>query len=210
VTEAIEDTKQAIRICMWDLLEREGVVEPGVRGYIPNFTGAAEAADRLAQLPAWRSARVIVAAPDRAQEPVRERALRDGKLLYMAVPKLAEDFPFYILDPSTLIVPPAEAATREAAARVAPKAAINGMQPVDLVICGSVAVNRQGARLGKGAGYTDTELALLQGAELLTSYSMITTTVHSLQVLNNPIPENDRDFGLDLIVTPTEVIETQR
>jgi hypothetical protein len=30
-------------------------------------------------------------APDRAQQPVRERALSDGKLLCMPVPKLAED-----------------------------------------------------------------------------------------------------------------------
>ena len=33
------------------------------------------------------------------------RALRDGKLLYMAVPRLAEDPPFYELDPRSLPVP---------------------------------------------------------------------------------------------------------
>ena len=32
---------------------------------------------------------------------------------------------------------------------------------MDLVVCGSVAVNRSGVRLGKGGGYADLELALL-------------------------------------------------
>jgi 5-formyltetrahydrofolate cyclo-ligase len=39
--------------------------------------------------------------------------LRDGKLLYMAIPRLADDLPFYVLDPARLAVPPAEAASRE-------------------------------------------------------------------------------------------------
>jgi 5-formyltetrahydrofolate cyclo-ligase len=158
----IDAAKQAVRARIWGLLERERVVERGVHGYIPAFAGADVAADRLAQLPVWRAAGVIKAVPDRAQQPVRERALRDGKLLYMAVPMLADDLPFYVLDPSRLPMAPSEAAVRQEAARVAPKIAVDGMQPVDMVVCGSVAVNRAGVRLGKGAGYSDIEVALLQ------------------------------------------------
>jgi 5-formyltetrahydrofolate cyclo-ligase len=29
------------------------------------------------------------------------------------------------------------------------------LQPVDLVVCGSVAVNREGTRVGKGGGFSD-------------------------------------------------------
>src|SRR6266581_4583686 len=100
--------KQAIRSRVWELLEREHVVEPGVHGHIPAFTGTGAAAARLAELPAWQAAQVIKAVPDAAQQPVRERALRDGKLLYIAVPMLAAALPFYILDPCNLPVPPAE------------------------------------------------------------------------------------------------------
>lgn len=192
---------------MWDLLEREDVVEHGVHGYIPAFTGADAAADRLAQLPAWLAAEVIKAVPDRAQQPVREQALRDGKLLYMAVPKLADDLPFYLLDPASLAVPPAEAASREEAARAARKISVAQMRPVDLVICGSVAVNRDGARLGKGAGYSDIEVALLQEAGLIGPNTVIATTVHPLQVISEALPETEHDFSVDLIVTPDEVIE---
>jgi 5-formyltetrahydrofolate cyclo-ligase len=203
----IDAAKQAVRARIWGLLERERVVERGVHGYIPAFAGADVAADRLAQLPVWRAAGVIKAVPDRAQQPVRERALRDGKLLYMAVPMLADDLPFYVLDPSRLPMAPSEAAVRQEAARVAPKIAVDGMQPVDMVVCGSVAVNRAGVRLGKGAGYSDIEVALLQEAGLIGPNTVIVTTVHPLQVVDEALPETKHDFSVDLIVTPDEVID---
>lgn len=203
----IEQAKQAIRTRMWDLLEQEHVAERGVRGYIPAFVGAEVAAERLAESAAWQAARVVKAVPDRAQQPVRERALRDGKLLYMAVPGLAEDPPFCILDPSNLPVSPAEAASRHWAAEAARRVGTNEMQPVDMVICGSVAVDRRGARLGKGAGYSDIEVALLQEAALISSGTVIATTVHPLQVVGEPLPEADHDFRVDLIVTTEQMIE---
>lgn len=125
----------------------------------------------------------------------------------MAVPRLADERPFYVLDPAELTVPPAEAASSKVAASVAYKVRVKEMQPVDLIICGSVAVNRHGARLGKGAGYSDIEVALLQEAGLIGPETSIVTTVHSLQVIDGDLPETEHDFSVDLIVTPDEVIE---
>jgi 5-formyltetrahydrofolate cyclo-ligase len=204
---AIDAAKQEMRAQVWDLLESERAVQRGVHGYIPDFAGAEAAADRLARLPVWQAAQIIKAVPDRAQQPVRERALQDGKLLYMAVPMLADDPPFYVLDPASLTVPPHEAASRKTATRIAPKVAVVDMRPVDIVVCGSVAVNRQGARLGKGAGYSDIEVALLQEAGLIGPHTVIVTTVHHLQVVDEALPETEHDFSVDLIVTPGEVIE---
>jgi 5-formyltetrahydrofolate cyclo-ligase len=48
VRVGIDEAKQVLRIRMWDLLERERAVEPGVHGHIPAFTGADAAAQRLA------------------------------------------------------------------------------------------------------------------------------------------------------------------
>jgi 5-formyltetrahydrofolate cyclo-ligase len=110
------------------------VTEPGVRGYIPAFTGADNAASLLARTTEWRAARVIKAVPDRAQQPVRERALLDGKLLYMAVPKLAESPPFYELDSRDPRVSPAEASSREVAVKVGRKIGTGQMRPVDMVV----------------------------------------------------------------------------
>ena len=157
----IDHAKQAIREKVWARLAREGAAPPDVYGYIPDFVGAEQAAARLAELDAWRQAHVIKANPDRAQLPVRIRALQEGKLLYMAVPRLA-----------TL----------------------------------SVAVNQQGVRVGKGAGYSDIEVALLTEAELIGPETTIVTTVHQLQVIDDELPDTEHDFGVDVIVTPIATI----
>jgi len=203
----VDQAKQAIRERMWSLLEREQVVPPGVHGRIPSFFGADRAADRLATLPVWHAARVIKAVPDTAQQPVRAQALREGMLVYMAVPKLADTLPFYVLDPAKLSVPPEEAASKDVAAQVASKVSVELMQPVDLIVCGSVAVNRRGVRLGKGAGYSDIEVALLQEAGLIGPHTTIVTTVYSLQIVDDELPETEHDFSVDVIVTPDEVIQ---
>ena len=54
---------------------------------------------------------MIKANPDKAQRAVRARALTEGKVLYMAVPRLAHELPFYLLDPQHLGMSPWEAAT---------------------------------------------------------------------------------------------------
>ncbi|MFD8966658.1 5-formyltetrahydrofolate cyclo-ligase [Streptomyces sp. NPDC059568] len=205
----IQQAKQAVRERVWDLLERERAAPSGVAGHIPDFVGAEAAATRLAEHPAWQAARVIKAVPDLAQLPVRVRALEERKLLYMASPKLATDNPFYYLNPASLTVPSREAAAHRTAAKFAEPVDLDEIPPVDLVVCGSVAVNLEGVRLGKGAGYSDIEVALLQEAGLLGSHTLIATTVHPLQILNETLPETDHDFRVDLIITADETIECE-
>jgi 5-formyltetrahydrofolate cyclo-ligase len=198
--------KLAIRQQVWSRLEAVGAVEPGVAGYIPSFVGSELAGQRLAALPVWKAATVIKAVPDRAQLPVRVQALADGKLVYMAAPKLATERPFYKLDPAALSVPLSQAAEPEVVARSAPAVDVAEMPFIPLVVVGSVAVNDRGARLGKGAGYADLEIALLVEAGLVTERTTIATTVHELQVLDEELPELPHDFRVDLIVTPEGVI----
>lgn len=202
----IHQSKQAIRERVWSRLEAAGVVEPGVAGYIPSFVGADQAAERLAALPAWKTATVIKAVPDRAQLPVRIQALEDGKLIYMAAPKLATERPFYMLDPDVLPVPARRVAEPEIAARIASTVDVSEMPLIDLVVVGSVAVNDRGARLGKGAGYADIEVGLLAEAGLITPRTTIVTTVHELQVVDEDLPELEHDFRVDVVVTPDRII----
>jgi len=203
---AVNQAKQAVRERVWARLEQAGVTGPDVAGYIPDFRGAEQAAGRLAALPVWQRARVIKAVPDRAQFPVRLLALQSGKLLYMAIPKMAALEPFCKLDPENLPADLRAAADGKTAARIAPLVGTGQMRPVDLMVCGSVACNCHGARLGKGAGYSDIEFALLTEAGLVTGQTVIVTTVHDLQVLDEALPEQDHDFRVDLIVTPSRVI----
>lgn len=203
----IDEAKQAARRRVWDLLERNAAAPTGVHGHIPAFVGADLAAARLAELPAWRSATVLKANPDRAQLPVRVQALHAGKLLYMAVPKLASAKPFYLFDPAALTAPIDTATTSQGAPGTAELVGLDDMRPVGLIVCGSVAVNRRGVRVGKGAGYSDIEVALLTEAGLIRPETMIVTTVHQLQVLDEELPETEHDFSVDVIVTPDEVID---
>jgi 5-formyltetrahydrofolate cyclo-ligase len=202
--------KNAIRERIWSALIEAEISTADARGYIPDFVGSDRAAELLASTDAWRSAQTVKANPDTAQLPVRARALAEGKILYMAVPKIATIEPFYLIDPAVSDLPPSQAASSRVAAQASPRVGIEAMRPIDLVVCGTVAVNRQGVRLGKGAGYSDIEVALLIEDGLVTDETVIVTTVHSLQVVDEPLPEGDHDFRVDLIVTENDIFECPR
>ena len=84
------------------------------------------------------------------------------------------------------------------------------MAPVDLVVCGTVAVNGAGVRVGKGGGYSDLEFALLVEAGLVGEGTCLATTVQALQVVEEELPETEHDFRVDLIVTPEGVLRPPR
>ncbi|WP_214318597.1 5-formyltetrahydrofolate cyclo-ligase [Nonomuraea sediminis] len=202
----VDEQKHAVRQRVWSALIDAGVSTPDARGYIPNFIGSERAAELLASTAPWQQAATVKANPDTAQLPVRARALAAGKLLYMAVPKIATVQPFYLIDPAQSEIPPAQAATSRVAAASSPRVGTEEMRPIDLVVCGTVAVNRQGVRLGKGAGYSDIEVALLTEDGLVNDDTIFVTTVHSLQVVDEELPEAEHDFRVDLIVTERDII----
>ncbi len=206
------DAKQTLREEVWARLGASGAARfPGAEGRIPNFVGAEEAAARLAATPEWQRAEIVKANPDSPQWPARARALEDGKVVYMAVPRLREPCPFWRLDPATLTVPPRRACSIKGAAAHGRPARLDEMPPVDLVVCGSVAVDRDGARLGKGGGYSDLEFALGVEAGLVGDWTTVVTTVHPLQILaTGRIPVTAHDFSLDLIVTPDAALPVRR
>ena len=84
------------------------------------------------------------------------------------------------------------------------------MQRIDLVLVGCVAVTTAGGRTGKGAGFSDLELAMLGEFGLVQQETPIATTVHQLQlVADDQLEMQLHDWPLDWIVTPERVIETQ-
>jgi 5-formyltetrahydrofolate cyclo-ligase len=204
---SIAEGKRAIRDRIWAELERRQAARfPGAQGRIPNFVGAEAAADNLASTDQWKAATVVKANPDYPQLPVRARAVAEGKLLYMAVPRLAKAEPFFELDGARIDVPPRRAASIKGADRYGRPVRIEKMKPVDLVVCGTVATNRKGVRIGKGGGYSDLEFALLTEVGLITASTTLVTTVHGIQLLEEDLPETEHDFRLNLIATPDEVV----
>ena len=204
-------TKEAIRRRVWAALVASGAARfPGAEGRIPNFVGAEAAAARLAGLEVWRRARRLKANPDSPQRPVRLRALQEGKVVYMAVPRLRQAACFLELDPARL---PADAlrqaATIKGAFRLGRPVTPEEVPPLDLVVVGSVAVNGRGVRIGKGGGYSDLEYGLGRAYGFLTADTPVITTVHPLQVLGEVLPRQRHDILIDWVVTPEAALRTE-
>lgn len=205
-------SKQTLRQRVWKRMEKAGVGRfPGTRGRIPNFVGAERAAERLEELDAWRKARRIKANPDSAQAPARKRALQAGKTVYMAVPRLRDKACFLELDPANLKDSRKlhRASSIKGAFELGRPVPIDTVKPIDLVLCGSVAVSRDGGRLGKGGGFSDLEFGLLRAEGKLSPRTPVVTTVHPVQIVAG-IPTLQHDFRLDHIVTPDEIIACRR
>ena len=138
---------------------------------------------------------------------MRQRALEDGKVVYMAVPRLAGHDPFFLLDPDHLADTPRRASSIKGASASATTVAVEDLGPVDLVVTGCVAVGEDGVRLGKGGGFSDLEFALAAEAGLVGDDTLVVTTVHELQVEPaGRIPSTAHDVRVDLVVTPERVL----
>ena len=203
-------SKHQIREQVWDTLKKQRVARfPGAEGRIPNFTGAEGCAKQLAETRYWKAARYLKINPDSPQRAIRQRALADGKVIYMAVPRLRNEKPFIELDPKKLKCSPYAASSIKGAGQYGRLVRLDQVRRIDLVVCGSVAVNRQGARVGKGGGYSDLEFALLAQEKKIDRRTPIVTSVHPLQIVDEEIPMTEHDIPLNGIVTPTEVIEVK-
>jgi 5-formyltetrahydrofolate cyclo-ligase len=205
-------SKDQVRQAVWEAMDREAVSRfPGAEGRIPNFSGAKLAAGRLAEHRTWKRARTIKANPDSPQTHARRRALEEGKTIVMAVPRLRDKHPFRLLDPRRLSAEQIrEAATIKGALRHGRVVADEELPDIDLVVCGSVAVNLNGARIGKGGGFSDIEFGLLIEAGKIDEHTAVATTVHPIQILRENLPVIDHDLPVDVIATPRAVIDVER
>jgi 5-formyltetrahydrofolate cyclo-ligase len=203
-------TKDEIRATIWKKLQENRVARfPGAEGRIPNFIGAEACAGLLSETSYWKAAKILKVNPDSPQRAIRHAALKEGKLLYMAVPRLRSEKPFIELDPKKMKCSPYAASSIKGAGKCGRPVGLNQLKKIDLIVCGSVAVNRKGARVGKGGGYSDLEFALLTEERKIDGATPIVTSVHPLQVVNEDIPMTEHDIPLTVIVTPEEIIETK-
>ena len=189
-------TKDEVRKEVWKAMEREGVSRfPGAEGRIPNFAGAKLAAEKLADHRLWKRARVIKANPDSPQTHARRIALEEGKTVIMAVPRLRDPHPFRVLDPKKLSKAAVkEAATIKGALKHGRVVALDDLPEIDFVLCGSVAVNLSGARVGKGGGYHDLEYGILADAGKIDGHTTVATTVHPIQILRQHLMVTAHDL----------------
>ncbi len=193
-------SKNEIRMKVWKLMEEKGIVtfpKPVVHR-IPNFIGAEKAAQNLRQLSEYERAQVVFCNPDSPQRAVREMTLKDGKILVVATPRLKHGF---------LVIAPEITAEKERFASTIKGAFKYGKETAafpkpDLIVTGSVAVDKDGNRLGKGRGYGDREIEMIQEK---FGNVLVATTIHDIQLVEYA-PSTPLDEKVDVIVTPTKII----
>jgi 5-formyltetrahydrofolate cyclo-ligase len=198
----VKTAKKLLREEIWNKLETSGVARFPLPCYgrIPNFVGSEKAADKVRLLKEWKEARIVFVNPDYAQQKVREFALLDSKLLVMASPKLKHGY--VVVDQKDVRGMENFASTIRGTFTCGRTIGAQEIPKPDLIVEGSVAVDMNGYRLGKGHGYGDAEIKILKN---MFGFIPIVTTVHDMQIVE-AVPTEEKDEKISIIVTPTRVI----
>ncbi|XP_043222336.1 nucleolar protein dao-5-like isoform X3 [Amphibalanus amphitrite] len=207
-------TKNDFRKKVWDHLEKNDLAEfpRPVHNRIPNFKGGATAAHSLAALDEFKQAKVVKVNPDKPQETVRFLALEAEKTVLVPTPRLRHGL-FNRLTPPGLSKEELRRVSRaEGVSKFSSPVGLDNIVPVDLIVVGSVAVSKDGYRIGKGEGYADLEYAMARGSGAVSEDTLVITTVHDDQVFASLPPElfGSHDLTVDVIVTPTQVIRVSK
>ncbi|KXA89933.1 hypothetical protein AKJ62_02050 [candidate division MSBL1 archaeon SCGC-AAA259D14] len=160
--------------------------------------------DATKNLKEFQKATHVKVNPDSPQHPVRKKVVNDGKTLYMPTPRLREGF-LRITPEDVPCGKESKATTIKHSKKFGEKIDLKDIEEISLVVAGSVAVTKNGKRVGKGGGYSDIEYGILRELEL--GKPPIITTIHPIQIVKN-IPTEAHDISLDWIITPDEIIET--
>ena len=205
----LQEEKEQLRKSIYDKLFNEGQsLRPnGDYGKIPDFKGKDIAAELLASTDEWKESKTIFCSPDAAQIPVRYLALKDNKNLIMASPNLEHGYLY--LEGNRLNGKESEASTKEGAFEYCSRFFDFGGDSfdinIDMVVEGSVGVDRLGNRIGKGKGFADREIEDLFNKDLISENTPLITTIHPFQLVEH-IPMEIHDRKLNMIVTTREII----
>lgn len=193
--------KENLRKEIWDKLYTQKISLKSPYGRIPSFKGSTEAAKLLRKTDEWINSEIIFTSPDTAIIKVREYALKDKKILIMASPKLKKGY--LLINPFNVLNKEKEASTISGAYKLAQP--ITKFPKVDIVIEGSVAVDLDGNRLGKGGGYADREISHLISQNSINYKTPIVTIVHENQIVDL-VPTEAHDQRINMIITPIRVL----
>lgn len=121
--------------------------------------------------------------PDKPQEAARVLVLEQGKELYVPVPRLKAGLLKHItVQENANKNQIKEAVSRRGLEFDGRTISIDDELKLDLLVLGSVAVSKEGYRIGKGKGYADLEFAVLLEMKAITEETVIVTVVHDCQV----------------------------
>ena len=133
-------------------------------------------------------------APDKPQEEVRRVVLERGKQLLVPTPRLMNSIS--LLHRVSLGPDKSKQEIKLLASRR------------ELVVVGSVAVDKLGHRVGKGEGFTDLEFGLAASYGMVDQNTVVPSTVHDCQVAESLHEDMfaGHDLPVDIILTTSQMI----
>lgn len=197
--------RERLRRRIWHLMEEAGVLTFPLEtfGRVPNFIGAEQAAELLAQQPEFEQAKVIFVSPDHVLRRVRELVLEHGKVLAVSLPQRLARRSKYPLLQITERKAIKAAASIDNFLRYGQPLSL----PVDLAVLSSVVVDRLGNRLTTRREFGDREWQMLEDNGFVHEGTKVATIAHPLQFADDLEKWiTDKDVKAHLIVTPEEVI----
>lgn len=208
--------KGELRRAVWAELRRVAVPDSrfhwNFEQFVPDFAGSERCVTAIRAMPEYQSSRVLFVAPDNSLTALRERALVDGKIVIVATYAITRGFA--VLEPGA--VPAADAAFAatldglERHGRFLSLAELEGIGPVDLLVTGISLVTGQGVRWGKGHGYFDLEWGILRHLDLVWEETPVIAVGHDCQVVTADLKPSAVDTIVDIIVTPSRVIQVRK
>ncbi|MBI4813381.1 MAG: 5-formyltetrahydrofolate cyclo-ligase [Methanobacterium sp.] len=199
--------KEKLRKMIWGVLEDNDLLRTSKScfGRIPDFEGAYKAALRLRNTLEWENSETVFSSPDSSLKDLRENVLLDSKVLVMATPKLKNGY--ILLDPVKVSGNEKKASTIEGAFKLGEM--IINFPRIDLVVEGSLGVDLDGNRLGKGRGFADQEIAFLSREGIIGGKTPLCSLVHPLQIVKH-VPTEEHDERINMVVTPEMVIRMDK
>jgi len=209
-------TSRLVRQRIWDRLA--SVARPDTRFHlnfaevIPDFEGADAATDRIEALPAYRNSQLAFITPDNSLVELRRRMIVAQKPFVVSTYNIRRGF--------RLIEPGSVPAGHERYAawldgiehfgKPVTLEEISRLGRFDFMATGASAVSTDGIRFGKGHGFFDLEWGMFTDIGLADDTTPVIAAVHDVQVVEDKLPASETDIVVDLIATPSQLIEVTR
>lgn len=179
---------------------------------IPDFEGSDAAVGRLCETVDPARIRLAFVTPDPSLVGVRRALLDAGVPILVATYDLHRGF--VLLDPAT-IAPELRLYAAwldglEHFGRPLDLGGIAALGRFDLMVTGAAAVSIDGVRFGKGHEYFDLEWGLFSELGLADEETRLAALVHDVQVVDDRFNPEATDILVDLVATPTRVLQVPR
>jgi 5-formyltetrahydrofolate cyclo-ligase len=216
MSELSRNSSHAIRQRIWERLA--DVALPDSRFHmnfaevIPDFAGSMAATDQVVATPVYQSCRYAFVTPDNGLIELRRRLIAAGVPIVVSTYGIYRGF--VIIEPGS--VPKGHelyAAWLDGLEHFGRPVTLDDIAKrgrFDLMVTGASAVSMEGVRFGKGHGFFDLEWGMFTELGIVDEATPVVAVVHDVQVVADKLTPSPTDIIVDLIATPTRLIDTKR